>query len=58
VQIVPAVLSEMKAHLDRARARRAADATMKMVKLEIATLQVAWSGTSVRRRRRQCAAID
>jgi len=44
-QIVPAVLGEMMADPDRARARRAADAMMKMVKLDIAALQAAHAGT-------------
>jgi predicted 3-demethylubiquinone-9 3-methyltransferase (glyoxalase superfamily) len=31
---------------DRAKAKRAADAMMKMVKLDIASLQAAYAGTS------------
>ncbi len=45
-QIVPTVLSEMMAEPDRATARRASDAMMKMVKLDIARLQAAFDGTT------------
>jgi predicted 3-demethylubiquinone-9 3-methyltransferase (glyoxalase superfamily) len=45
-QIVPAVLGEMMADPDRAKAKRAADAMMKMVKLDVAALQAAYAGTS------------
>jgi predicted 3-demethylubiquinone-9 3-methyltransferase (glyoxalase superfamily) len=45
-QIVPAVLGEMIADPDQAKAKRAADAMMKMVKLDIAALQAAYAGTS------------
>ena len=38
-QIVPTVLGDMMADRDRAKAKRAADAMLKMVKLDIATLQ-------------------
>jgi predicted 3-demethylubiquinone-9 3-methyltransferase (glyoxalase superfamily) len=41
-QIVPAVLSKMMADTDRVRARRTADAMMKMVKFDIAALQAAY----------------
>ena len=43
-QIVPAVLTEMMGDRDRAKAKRAADAMMKMVKLDIAALQAAFAG--------------
>ena len=43
-QIVPTVLFEMMASPDRAKAKRAADAMLKMVKLEIAPLQAAFDG--------------
>ncbi|HUL19234.1 MAG TPA: VOC family protein [Steroidobacteraceae bacterium] len=43
-QIVPTILTEMMSDPDRARARRASDAMMKMVKLDIATLKAAFSG--------------
>jgi predicted 3-demethylubiquinone-9 3-methyltransferase (glyoxalase superfamily) len=43
-QIVPTVLLEMMSASDRDRARRAADAMMKMVKLDIAGLQAAFDG--------------
>jgi predicted 3-demethylubiquinone-9 3-methyltransferase (glyoxalase superfamily) len=45
-QIVPTVLGEMMANSDPAKAKRAADAIMKMVKLDIAALQAAYAGTS------------
>ena len=45
-QIVPTVLTQMMADPDRAKAKRAADAMMKMVKLDIAALQAAYAGTS------------
>lgn len=41
-QIVPAVLGDMMTDPDRARARRAAEAMLKMVKLDIAGLQAAY----------------
>ena len=44
-QIVPTVLGEMMADPDRAKAKRAADAMLKMVKLDIAVLKAAHSGT-------------
>jgi predicted 3-demethylubiquinone-9 3-methyltransferase (glyoxalase superfamily) len=45
-QIVPTVLGEMMADTDRARAKRAADAMLKMVKLDIAALKAAYAGTA------------
>lgn len=42
-QIVPVVLGEMMSDPDQARARRAADAMLKMVKIDIAALQAAFS---------------
>lgn len=45
-QILPTVLGEMMANPDRAKAKRAADAVMKMVKLDIAALQAAYAGTA------------
>ena len=44
-QIVPTVLFRMMADPDRGRAKRAADAMLKMVKLDIAALEAAFSGT-------------
>ncbi|MDQ3032378.1 MAG: VOC family protein [Myxococcota bacterium] len=41
-QITPAVLGEMMADPDRARAKRATDAMLTMVKLDIATLEAAY----------------
>lgn len=41
-QIVPAVLEEMMNDDDRARAKRATDALLKMVKIDIATLERAY----------------
>lgn len=43
-QIVPAALGEMMSSSDHARAKRAADAMLKMVKLDIAALEAAYSG--------------
>ena len=45
-QLVPKVLFEMMANPDRAKAKRASDAMLKMVKLDIAALQAAFAGTS------------
>jgi predicted 3-demethylubiquinone-9 3-methyltransferase (glyoxalase superfamily) len=45
-QIVPAALGEMMAGTDRVKAKRAADAMMKMVKFDIAALQAAYEGTA------------
>ena len=45
-QIVPTVLGEMMAAPDRAKAKRASDAMMKMVKIDIAVLQAAFAGTT------------
>jgi predicted 3-demethylubiquinone-9 3-methyltransferase (glyoxalase superfamily) len=47
-QIVPTVLAQMMADPDRAKAKRATDAMLKMVKLDIAALQAAYSGTTPR----------
>jgi predicted 3-demethylubiquinone-9 3-methyltransferase (glyoxalase superfamily) len=44
-QIVPTVLSEMMNDPDRAKAKRATDAMLKMVKIDIAALQAAFNGT-------------
>ena len=43
-QIVPKVLGEMIASTDRAAGKRAADAMLKMVKIDIAGLQAAFAG--------------
>ncbi len=43
-QIVPTILSEMMADNDRVRAKQAADAMMKMIKLDIAALKAAYAG--------------
>jgi predicted 3-demethylubiquinone-9 3-methyltransferase (glyoxalase superfamily) len=43
-QIVPTVLGQMMAASDPARAKRASDAMLKMVKIDIATLQAAFEG--------------
>jgi len=48
-QIVPTVLFEMMASPDKARSKRASDAMMKMIKLDIATLQAAFDGKTVAR---------
>jgi len=45
-QIVPTVLGEMMAEPDRAKAKRASDAMMKMVKIDIAALRAAVAGTT------------
>ena len=45
-QIVPTVLGEMMANPHRAKAKRAADAMLKMVKLDIAALKAAYAGTA------------
>ena len=44
-QIVPTILGEMMADPDQAKAKRAADAMLKMVKLDIAALRAAYLGT-------------
>jgi predicted 3-demethylubiquinone-9 3-methyltransferase (glyoxalase superfamily) len=44
-QIVPTVLGKMMGDSDRAKAKRAADAMMKMVKINIAALERAYAGT-------------
>jgi predicted 3-demethylubiquinone-9 3-methyltransferase (glyoxalase superfamily) len=43
-QIVPTVLGEMMAEPDRAKSKRASDAMLKMVKIDIAALQAAFDG--------------
>ena len=43
-QIVPAILDDMMADADTKRAKRVAEAMLKMVKLDIATLQAAFAG--------------
>src|SRR5688572_15983320 len=43
-QIVPAVLNEMMADKDPARSKRASDAMLQMIKLDIAALQKAYRG--------------
>ena len=43
-QIVPTVLTEMMAAADKAKAKRACDAMLKMVKLDIAALRAAFDG--------------
>jgi len=45
-QIVPTLLGEMMADSDRAKAKRAADAMLKMVKLDIAALEAAYAGSA------------
>jgi predicted 3-demethylubiquinone-9 3-methyltransferase (glyoxalase superfamily) len=45
-QIVPTALGEMMAHPDVAKAKRAADAMLKMVKLDIAALKKAFDGNT------------
>jgi predicted 3-demethylubiquinone-9 3-methyltransferase (glyoxalase superfamily) len=45
-QIIPTVLGEMMASSDRAKAKRAADAMLKMVKIDIAALHSAFGGTT------------
>jgi predicted 3-demethylubiquinone-9 3-methyltransferase (glyoxalase superfamily) len=43
-QIIPRGFNAMMTHLDKARVKRAADAMLKMVKFDIATLQAAFDG--------------
>jgi predicted 3-demethylubiquinone-9 3-methyltransferase (glyoxalase superfamily) len=43
-QIVPAVLNDMMSDKDPARSKRATDAMLQMVKLDIATLEKAYAG--------------
>jgi predicted 3-demethylubiquinone-9 3-methyltransferase (glyoxalase superfamily) len=43
-QIVPKILGEMMSDPDKAKAKRAGDAMMKMVKLDIAKLKAAYEG--------------
>jgi len=47
-QIVPTALFEMMSDPDRAKAKRASDAMLKMVKLDIAALRAAFEGRSGR----------
>jgi predicted 3-demethylubiquinone-9 3-methyltransferase (glyoxalase superfamily) len=44
-QIVPGVLRERISAPDKVRARRAAEAMMKQIKLDISTLEAAFSGS-------------
>ena len=45
-QIVPTVVLQMMADTDRVRAKRAIDAMMTMVKIDIAVLQAAYAGSA------------
>jgi predicted 3-demethylubiquinone-9 3-methyltransferase (glyoxalase superfamily) len=45
-QIVPSVLGKMMADPDLVKARRAADAMLKMVKIDIAAVEAAFAGSS------------
>jgi predicted 3-demethylubiquinone-9 3-methyltransferase (glyoxalase superfamily) len=45
-QIVPSVLPKFMGDPDKAKAKRASDAMMKMVKIDIAVLQAAFAGTA------------
>lgn len=45
-QIIPEILLEMLSDTDRVSAKRATDAMLKMVKIDIATLQAAYRGTA------------
>jgi predicted 3-demethylubiquinone-9 3-methyltransferase (glyoxalase superfamily) len=45
-QIVPAVLDKLMTGTDPVKAKRASDAMLKMVKLDIAALQAAYDGTA------------
>ncbi|MBV8211425.1 MAG: VOC family protein [Burkholderiaceae bacterium] len=45
-QIVPAAIFEMMAASDRAAAKRASDAMLKMVKIDIGTLRAAFAGAA------------
>ena len=45
-QIVPTVLAEMMSDPDRVKAKRATDAMLKMVKIDIAALQAAFNGSA------------
>lgn len=45
-QIVPTVLDEMMASTDQVKAKRACDAMLQMVKLDIAALKAAYDGTA------------
>lgn len=46
-QIVPTILGEMMGDPDRAKAKRASDAMMKMVKIDIGALRAAFAGTTI-----------
>jgi predicted 3-demethylubiquinone-9 3-methyltransferase (glyoxalase superfamily) len=48
-QIVPTVLGEMMASPDKTKSKRASDAMLKMIKIDIATLQAAFDGKTVAR---------
>ena len=43
-QIVPSALAEMMADPDRAKAKRATDAMLKMIKIDLGALQAAYAG--------------
>ena len=43
-QIVPTLLGELVAHPDRAKAKRATDAMLEMVKIDVAALKAAFDG--------------
>ena len=45
-QIIPTALAELMTSPDRAKAKRASDAMMKMVKIDIAALRAAFAGTT------------
>ena len=45
-QITPEILPEMMKDTDKARSKRVTDAMLKMIKLDIATLQAAYDGRS------------
>jgi predicted 3-demethylubiquinone-9 3-methyltransferase (glyoxalase superfamily) len=51
-QIVPRVMGEMMSDPDRARAKRACDAMLQMVKFDIAALRAAYEGSDVSTPRR------
>jgi predicted 3-demethylubiquinone-9 3-methyltransferase (glyoxalase superfamily) len=48
-QIVPTVLGKMMGAPDRAKAKRASDAMLKMVKIDITGLQAAFAGAAATR---------
>ncbi len=45
-QIIPSILPKLMGDPDKAKAKRASDAMMKMVKIDIAALQAAYAGTA------------